>query len=70
MRLVLALAVAASAMATFAPAASATCMPHYDYGVIYSYSCSPPGGPVTTYTCNRITNECWSSTSGGGGGWQ
>ncbi|HEX8004196.1 MAG TPA: hypothetical protein VF519_16025 [Mycobacteriales bacterium] len=67
MRLVLALTMAAAAVATFAPAASATCMPLYDYGVIYSYTCSPPGGPATTTTCNRITGHCWSTTSGGGG---
>lgn len=70
MRILLALATAAAAVATFAPSASATCMPLYDYGVIYSYSCSPPGGPVTTTTCNRVTGHCWSTTSGepGGGG--
>ena len=70
MRALLAAAVAAAALGTFAPAASATCMPLWDAVVLYSYSCTPPGGPVTTYTCNRVTNECWSQTSGedpGGG---
>lgn len=71
MRIALALTLAAATVATFAPAASATCMPLYDYVVVYGYACSPPGGPVTTYHCNRITNECHATTSGeGGGGWQ
>ena len=68
MRALLAAGIAAAAVASFAPSASATCMPHYDYVVFYSYSCSPPGGPVTTTTCNRITGHCWTTTSGGGGG--
>lgn len=68
MRLALALSAAAVAAVGLATPASATCMPLWDYGVVYSYTCSPPGGPATTYICNRVTHECWSSTSGGGPG--
>ena len=67
MRVFLATAVAAVAMTGLAPAAHATCMPLWDAVLFYSYTCSPPGGPATTYTCFRPTGECWSQTSGGGG---
>ena len=69
MRRVLALAVGAGAFATTLAAtpASATCMEHYNVqGIVRSYSCSPPGGPVTTTTC--VYDKCWSRTAGEGGG--
>jgi len=70
MRALLAAGLAAVALLGYAPAAEATCMPLWDGVVFYSYTCSPPGGPATTYYCNRVTNECWAVTSGDGGPYQ
>lgn len=61
MRLTLALAVAAAAVAGLAPAAHATCMPLWDRGDFYAYSCSAPGGPVRTTICHRPTDVCVTS---------
>ena len=58
MRLTLALAVAAAAVATLAPSANATCMKLWDRGDFYAYSCSAPGGPASTTVCHRPTNVC------------
>lgn len=69
MRRIVVLALGGAALATaFATApASATCMENFDYGgIVRSWSCSPPGGPVTTTTC--VYDVCWTNTSGGGGG--
>ena len=68
MRIPLALAAAAFAVAGLAPAAQATCMTHYDEttGISRTY-CSPPGGPVTTTVCFRDL-YCYSYTTGEGPG--
>ncbi len=44
------LATAAGLALGLAPA-SATCMDTFDKGGVHIYSCSPPGGPATTYIC-------------------
>ncbi|HEX8004197.1 MAG TPA: hypothetical protein VF519_16030 [Mycobacteriales bacterium] len=58
MRLPLALAVAACALASVATPAGATCMKTWDRGDWYAYSCSAPGGPVSTTVCHRPTGLC------------
>ena len=60
MRLILALATAAAAVASFATPASATCMMLWDRGAFYAYSCSAPGGPASTTICHRPTGTCVS----------
>ncbi|HEV2891242.1 MAG TPA: hypothetical protein VGX28_12780 [Frankiaceae bacterium] len=59
MRILLALSVAAVG-ALLATPAHATCMPLWDKGDFYAYSCSAPGGPVRTTICHRPTGACVS----------
>lgn len=60
--------VAAAAGLLAAGPAAATCMPiyHDPTNQVRIYSCSPPGGPVSTTYCVR--DFCYTTTSGGGGG--
>jgi hypothetical protein len=59
MRRPLALTIAAVAVGGFfAAPASATCMPVYDKGDWYVYTCSAPGGPAHTTYCYRPLSRC------------
>ena len=60
MRLTLAFATAAAAVASFAPSAGATCMPLWDRGAFYAYTCSAPGRTPSTTICHRPTGTCVS----------